>query len=586
MTIFAALVLGLSSGGAALAKADPAKELRVAFEAADDGFDMVRTNNSLYSTWIGQAIYENLLTYDYLARPVKLVPATAESMPEVSDDGKTYLFHLKKGIFFTLDPAFKGARRELTAADYAYTIKRVLDPQNRSPQAASFEGKIVGLDDVVDAAKKSGRFDYDAPVAGLETPDRYTLRIRLKQADPTMPYLLAHSTTGAVAREVIEHYGQETGRHPVGTGPYVLKEYVPRSKIVLEANPDYRNVTWDFKPTGDKRDEQLIKDMHGKQLPQIGRVIVNIIEEEQSRWLAFAGNQLDFDKLAENVSRRVLDGDKLKPEYAERKMSLYRFVVPDVVYTFFNFKDPVIGGFGVEKIALRRAIAMAYNVDEEIRQVRQGQAIRAQSQIVPGSAGYDPAYRSSIAYEPELAGKLLDRFGYKKGPDGWRTLPDGKPLLIKIHSQPTAKDQALMEVWKRSLDRVGLRTEFPVSNFADNLKSASRCELPMWGLGGTASIPDAYDALESYYGPNSGQGNLGCYQSPAFDEAYRTARTMADGPERQKYITTMNRQLEADTAVLSQVHRIRSWISQPWVKGFKQHPIQHNNWMFLDIEKH
>ena len=574
---------------AAVAASNPAdlsKVVHVAFEAADDGFDMVRTNNSLYSTWVGEAIYESLLTYDYLARPAKLVPKTVEAMPEVSNDGRTYIFHLKKGIFFTPDPAFNGARRELTAQDYAYSIKRVLDPKNRSPQASSFEGKIVGLDALVEQAKKSGHFNYDAPVPGLETPDRYTLRIQLNALDQTFLYLLAHSTTGAVAREVIEKYGADSGRHPVGTGAYFLKEYVPRSKIVLEANPDYRGYTWNFKSSGDAWDTQVIKDMQGKHMPQVGRVEISIIEEEQPRWLAFDSGQLDIGELAGSSVQKALDKDVLKPQYTAQGVSLYRFVGAEITHTIFNFKDPIVGGYSNEKIALRRAIAMAYNLDDEITLVRFGQATKAQSTVPPGVAGYDPNYRSSITYDPNLANKLLDYFKYSKGPDGYRNLPDGKPLTIKIFSSASSADQARMEIWKRSLDEVGLRTDFPVSNFADNLKAASECKLMMWGLGGTASIPDGSDFLESFYGPNAGQGNLGCYASPAFDNAYHKARALPDGPQRQVFYNLMERQIEADTAQVLHLSRFRNWVIRPWVKGFKKHPILHADWEYLDIEKH
>lgn len=581
------LALALSFGPAlpARAAADPAKVIRVAFEAADDGFDMVKTNNNLYSSWIGQAIYENLLTYDYLARPAKLVPGVIEAMPEMSDEGKTYLFRIKKGIYFTPDPAFKGQRRELTAADYAYTIKRVLDPKNRSPQASSFEGKIIGMTALVEAAKKSGHFDYDKPIAGLEVVDRYTLRIRLTALDQNFGYLLAHATTGAVAREVIDAYGNDTGSHPVGTGPYMLKTYVPRSKIIMEANPDYRGYVWDFKSSGEAWDEQVIRDMKGKHMPQVGRVEVSIIEEDQTRWLTFASGQLDFDKLAENASPKVLENGKLKPEYAAKKIGLYRFVNPDIVSMIFSFKDPVVGGYTPEKIALRRAITMAYNVDEDIKQVRYGQAVKAQAMVPPGVGGYDPTYRKSVVYDPVLANKLLDHYGYKRGADGFRTLPDGKPLLLKMHSQPNARDASMREIWKRSLDRLGLRTEFMIGSFADNLKSASRCELMMWWLGNTASIPDGADFVESYYGPNAYQGNLSCYSSKVFDEAYSKARLLPDGPERQQYYTTMSRQLEADSAVVPMVWRIRNWLIQPWVKGLKKHPVMHNDWQYIDVEK-
>ncbi|HEX2531009.1 MAG TPA: heme-binding protein, partial [Burkholderiaceae bacterium] len=104
----------------AASPADPSKVVRMAFSASDDGFDMVRTVN-YYSGWVSEAIYETLLTYDYLARPAKLVPKTAEAMPDVADGGKTYTFRIKKGIHFAPDPVFKGIRRELTAHDYAYT---------------------------------------------------------------------------------------------------------------------------------------------------------------------------------------------------------------------------------------------------------------------------------------------------------------------------------------------------------------------------------------------------------------------------------------------------------------------------------
>lgn len=143
-----------------------------------------------------------------------------------------------------------------------------------------------------------------------------------------------------------------------------------------------------------------------------------------------------------------------------------------------------------------------------------------------------------------------------------------------------------MEIWKRSLDEVGLRTDFPVSNFADNLKAASECKLMMWGLGGTASIPDGSDFLESFYGPNAGQGNLGCYASPAFDNAYRKARALPDGPQRQVFYNLMERQIEADTAQVLHLSRFRNWVIRPWVKGFKKHPILHADWEYLDIEKH
>ncbi len=250
-----ALAVALALAAFPAAAADMNKVIRHVFPAGEEGFDPAAAHD-LYSGTVEQVIFETLLTYDYLARPAKLVPLTAEAMPQVTDDGQTYTFRIRKGIHFTPDPAFKGAKRELVADDYVYSLKRLMDPKMRSPWTWLLDGKIVGLDEAAAQAKKSGKFDYDAKVAGLEAVDRYTLRIRLKQPDYNLSYVLAHEPTGAVAREVVAAYADEGGRvmsNPVGTGPYKLAKWIRSSKIFLEANPDYRGFVWDFKPGADRR---------------------------------------------------------------------------------------------------------------------------------------------------------------------------------------------------------------------------------------------------------------------------------------------------------------------------------------------
>ncbi len=575
----------LAHASAAVTPADPAKVIRVALDAPDDGFDMVRTANA-YSGLISEAIYEPLLTYDYLARPAKLIAQTAVAMPEMTDGGKTYTFRVKKGIYFAPDDVFKGKPRELIAADYAYTIKRLLDPKNRSPSANFIEGKVVGLDALAAAAKQGGSFDYDAPVAGLQVLDRYTLRITLNAPDTNFLYVMAYGAFAAVAREVIETHGAQSGRHPVGTGPYMLQQYVPASKIVLVANPVYRGFVWDFKAADDPYDQQLVREMQGKKMPQIGRVELSYVEEEQSRWLAFQNGQFDLDKLPQLVAPSVLDGEKLRPEYAAKGLRLFRAVAPEVTYTMFNFLDPVTGGYGKEKIALRRAIAMVYSVQDEIKQVRKGQATRVHMLVPVGVGGHDPSYRSSIAYDPALANKLLDRFGYQRGADGFRTMPDGSPLLLKITSEPGATSKTFAEIWQRGLDQIGIKADFPISSFADNVKAATECKLMMWGGAWSADFPEGENFLQLLYGPNARQGNHGCYQSAVYDAMYKKAIALPPGPERNQLYIQMSRQMEADTAWSLHVSRVRNWLVRPWVKGFKKHPILSADWQYLDIEKH
>ena len=584
----AALALSALTLPAGSHAADPAKTLRVTFQVAETGFDPTRTSD-YYSGMVIEAIYDRLLTYDYLARPSKLVPLAAESLPQITDNGKTYTFKIKKGIYFTPDPAFKGKRRELTAEDYAYSIKRFFDPRNRSPYAFLFEGKIVGLDEAGARARKAGRFDYDAKVAGLEVPDRYTLRIHLKEVDYGLSHILAFDLSGAVAREVIEFYGEDTNAHPVGSGPWRLKQYTRSSKIILEANPGYREKIWDFQPGDDPLDKEIAAQMMGKRLPAIGNVEISIMEETQSRWLAFEKGETDLEYQLWDVAPTFMTVDgKLRPEFVKRGIKLNRTVDPEITYTYFNMLEKIgdqpnpVGGYSLERIALRRAIAMAYKTGDRIRVLRKGQAVRAEFPIPPGVAGYDPNYVNSIPYDPRTANALLDRFGYKKGADGYRRMPDGKPLVVRFSS--TERDRPYDELMQRSLDSIAIRLEIHKDRFPELLKLERRCRIMMRNAAWIADYADGDNFMQLLYGPNTQQSNNACYQSPEFDRLYEKSKTLPDGLERNKLYWAMARRMEADTAWIMNDSRVRNMLMQPRVIGYKRHPALHQEWMYLDFD--
>ena len=564
--------------------ADPNKVLRVVFPTAETGFDPVSVTD-LYSNTINEAIFERLLTYDYLARPAKLVPMVAETMPEVADNGRTYTFKLRRGVYFTPDAAFKGQKRELVAEDFVYSYKRFMDPKNRSQWAFMLEGKIEGLDELAAEAKKSGKFDYDKVVPGMVALDKYTLRFKLKQTDFNFPYIVAHVPFGAMAREVVEGYATDLRAHPVGTGPYILKEWVRASKMVMEANPDYRGFVWDFAPSDPAWDDALVKAMRGKKMPQVGRVEVSVIEEDQPRWLAFQQKQIDLLNVPSPFIPQALDAEnKLLPGLVAEGVSLYRTNDLDVTYAFFNFRDPVVGGFSKEKIALRRAIIMGYNLPEQIRLIRKGQALRATMPIPAGVVGFDPNYKPVNDYDPVLANKLLDYFGYKRGKDGYRTLPDGKPLVIKYATGSSAIEREYNELWQKSMEAIGIRIEFLIGKFAEHLKAAKACQLMMWGAAWTADYPDGDNFMQLLYGPNTGQSNNGCYESKAFDKFYEASTKLPNSPERNKLFLDMSRQMEVDGAWSLNDSRLRNQLIRPWVKGYKKHPILHAEWQYMDLE--
>ena len=578
--------LCLSAALAAPAAAGPLKTLRYIIPAAETGFDPAVARD-LYTGHVTQAIFETLYTYDYLARPVQLAPLAAAALPEVSADGKTYTIRLKKGQYFSADPAFKGKRRELTMADYVYSWKRLFDPRLASPHTWLLEGKVAGLDAVAAAARKTGALDYDAPVAGLELLDQYTLRIHLTETDFNLGMILAHEPTAALAREVVQAYGDIKGAvhsNPVGTGHFKLGKWVRGSRILLEKHHEHLPETWDFKGNGTPDDARIIAQMKGKAIPQVDRIEVSVMVEDQSRWLSFQSGAADLFWLDGPLAPKAMLNGKLRPELAAKGVQLSRQIDPEITYYYWNMLDPVVGGYSKEKIALRRAIAMAHNIDEEISLVWNGQAQRIDYPIPPGVIGHDPAYRSILRYDPALANKLLDRFGYKKGKDGWRTLPDGKPLVIRYTSRNEASGVLLAEMWRKTYNAIGIRMENDRMIFSDLLAAEKLCKVQSRNYQWTADYPDGDNFMQLFYGPNVYQNNAGCLADPEIDKLYAATRKMPAGLERDALYHQMARRIEVLGAARVAYARYRNMLAQSSVLGYKKHPILHQEWAYIDID--
>ncbi|MEO8060749.1 MAG: ABC transporter substrate-binding protein, partial [Burkholderiales bacterium] len=383
------------------AAAAPQKVLRYAFRVAETGFDPAQISD-LYSRTIAANIFDAPLQLEFLARPVRARPNTAAAMPEVSADFKTFTFTIKPGIYFADDPAFKGQRRELVAQDYVYSIKRHYDPKLKSPSLFSFENdKIVGLSELRQELIKAGKpFDYDREVEGLRALDRYRFQIKLADSNPRfVEDLTDGSVAGAVAREVVEAYGDKIMDHPVGTGPFKLGEWRRSSRIVLDRNPGYREVYYDEEAPADNPVAQAIAaKLKGRRLPMIDRVEIGIIEENQPRWLSFVNKEYDMvEEVPAEFADVVMPGGQLAPNLKRSGIQMVRYARADVALSLFNMEDPMVGGYTPAKVALRRAISLAVDLDKEIRLVRKRQAMPAQGPIGPGTWGYDPAFRSEMS---------------------------------------------------------------------------------------------------------------------------------------------------------------------------------------------
>jgi oligopeptide transport system substrate-binding protein len=565
--------------------ADMNKVLRVGFLVDVTGFDP-QALNDLYSVHINRVVFEALFTYDYLARPYKLIPNTAEALPEISDEGRQFVIKIKKGIYFTPDPAFNGQKRELTAADYIYSWKRLLDPKVRSPNLSIFENKLVGGDEAVEAAKKSGKFDYDAPISGLKAIDRYTLQIKLTKPSYTLSDYLADSATSAVAREVIEKYADGSNwalGNPVGTGPYMLREWKKGSKVVIEANPDYRDRR--FPETNDPADTAVEAQMKGKKLPAIGRVEISIIEESNPRFLAFQSKQLDLLYIPTDFVNRVIDNGRLKPEFAQQGIHWTRAVETAWTYTVFNMEDPVIGGYAKERIALRRAIGLGYNITEEIAVLRQGQGMPATQPIPPNLPGHDPNVKRPYPYDPAAARALLERFGYKDcDGDGFRELPDCSPLLLKYYTDSTEISRQFSELWKKSMDGIGIKIEFILQKWPDTLKAAKAGKVMMWGLGLSAGVRDGEQFLTQLYSKYIDYSNLSRFRMDSYDRLFERAQTLPDGPERNKVYRALSDHFVTYAPVLFDTYRISNALVYPWVQGWKMHSLYQYPFIYMDVD--
>ncbi|TAG03596.1 MAG: heme-binding protein [Betaproteobacteria bacterium] len=562
---------------------DGKKVVRNVFVAGESGFDPP-TAHDLYSSIVVDGIFDTLLTYDYLAEPARLVPKIVTEMPVAEENGTLYTVKLKKGVYFSPHEVFGGKKRELVAQDIVYSMMRHFDDSIKPVWRFLIDGKIVGMNAWYDAGKKAGKLDWDAKIPGLEVVDSHTLKIKLTKPDFNMGYVMAHPAMGIVAREVIEKYPNDAQSHPVGSSAYYLKEWTRGQKMVLERNPYWRGGTWDFKPSGkDPHDEVIVKQMQGKPLALIDRVEIYVIEEEQTRWLSFKDKQIDLMNIPGGVTPQALPGGKLAADLIAEGIRLQKMVDPEYTYMYFQWNDPIWGGTETHKVALRRAVAMAIDRDEEITVIRKGQAIRADFLVPPGVVGAKEDFVSSIQYNPKLANALLDKFGYKKGADGYRTTPDGKPLTFKYTSQSTALEREFDELYRKNMEAIGIRYEAEKEKFADSLKREKRCQIQTRGAAWIADYPDGDNFVQLLYSKNIGESNNGCYKSAVFDKLYEQSTLLPAGAERDKLYMEMQKQFEADTPWVMGVTRLRNQVIRPWVIGYKKHPVLLAEWMYYDV---
>ena len=572
--------------------AAPQKVFRYAFPVSETGFDPAQIGD-IYSRTVTPHIFEAPYTYDHLARPALLKPLTAAGMPESSADFRTWTVHIRPGIYFADDPAFNGKPRELVAQDYVYALKRFADPAINSPAWSSVEvDHYLGLSELrQEALDRKQAFDYDREIDGVRAIGRYTIQYRLQEPRPrfVMVSLAASDLFGAVAREVVQAYGDKIAEHPVGTGPFVLKQWRRSSLIVLERNPNFREMLYDAQPTADDAEGlALLARYKGRRLPLVDRVEVSIIDEQQPRWLSFLNRQADvMERVPDEFIGLAMPNGTLAPNLAKRGVQGHRVVSSQSQYTFFNMDDPVVGGVTPERVALRRAIALGMDIEREIRLARRGQAVAAQSPIPPHTSGFDAAFKSENSdYDVARAKALLDLYGYiDRDGDGWRDQPDGSALLLEQGSQPDQRRRQMDELFRRDMDALGLRSKLRTAKWPENLKAARAGKLMMWQVGVTSASPDGEGALARYNSRQIGGQNLARFKLPAFDAIFERIQVLPDGPEREALFDQAKRISVAYMPYKVHVHPIVTDLTQPWLVGYRRPLFWQDYWQYVDIDE-
>ena len=286
-----------------------------------------------------------------------------------------------------------------------------------------------------------------------------------------------------------------------------------------------------------------------------------------------------------DVATKMIDlKGNLLPEFAARGIRVERATELGVSFAFFNMEDPVVGGYTPEKIALRRAICSAYNLPEDIRVIRNGQALPATQPIPPDAEGHVPGYKGLSPYDPATARALLEKFGYRhRDGGGFRELPDGRPLVIQKTSIVGALDRQFDDLWLKSMREVGIRIDFRIQTFPELAKAAHAGQFQLSTAGWSGDIAD--DFMRLFYGPNAGAGNLTRFRNDEYDGLYNKSRRTADPAERSKLYEAMTKIISAQAPWCTTVNRISNTVVAPQVHGYRKNVHYFvTRWDYLDID--
>ncbi|MFT5525124.1 MAG: oligopeptide transport system substrate-binding protein [Pirellulaceae bacterium] len=528
-------------------------------------------------------IYETLFQYKYLVRPRELEPLLLVEMPEISADGMTYKFRLKKGVRFHDDECFPdGKGREMVASDVFYSWKRVADDAI-SKNWWLLENTIVGFDEYHQEQNAAENFDYNADVAGMRIINDYEFEVELKAAVSRFRYVLAMFQTSVVPHEAVEKYGDKFTRHPVGTGPFTMSEedWISSKTMVMNRNPNYRD---EFYPTEYMAEDKAagLDKAAGTKLPICDRIEFTFYVEDQPMWLKFRTREIDYTTVpAEFLEEGFIKRSKeLRSEYKEEGIVDHKVPLMDFIFIGFNMEDKLVGGDSEKAKCLRQAISLAMNWNERNEDFYNGINVIYDGPIPPGLEGHPENHTAAKSYRGrDLARsrELLAKAGFPEG--------KGLPKLdYYVSKGGNSAEQA--EMFERQLGAVGIQINKNLVDFSVLIEAVNNKKAQVFSFAWGSDYPDAENNLALFYGPNESPGsNHFNYHNEEYDKLYEQIRTMQPSPERTELYVKMRDIVIEDTPYLGSMARTRYYLVNPRLKNFKPDEV-FSNWVkYLDVDE-
>ncbi|WP_236612924.1 ABC transporter substrate-binding protein [Cesiribacter andamanensis] len=496
------------------------------------------------NVWAATNLYNGLFRLNEDLYPEKDL---AESW-EVSEDGTTYTFVLRRGVYFHDSEIFpNGKGREVTAHDFVYSFKRILDP------ATASTGAWIFADKVIKNAQGTGYADN-----WIEATEDYKLVLRLNKPFAPLMEIFTMPYTYVVPKEAVEKWGKDFRKHAVGTGPFKLKTWDEGNSLVMVKNENY------FK-----------KDGNGKPLPYLDAVLVSFIQDRNQELLNFQQGKLDFMSGIQATSvDLVLDKngevrDELKGRFVVQKVPYLNteyigFSLDEKTYKEKN--HPVLDK------RFRKAMNYAINREELIKYVYNNLGTPGTGGIIPPAIKYfkDKGVKG-YGYDPAKAESLLKEAGY----------PGGKGLpTIKLYT--TVQSKQMVEYLQKQWAAVGIPVEIEINMTPTHQELIDNSKVNFFRSSWLADYPDAESYLALFYsqhfspsGPNKTH-----FQNRNYDSLYVKARFESEGFNRLDLYHKMDEIIveEAPVVVLFYDEVLR--LTQNNVTG-----LEPNAMNILDLEK-